>query len=131
MTTRRRFVTYTLGFAAVMPAYAQRGRWDYLGEANVDGSSDHDKIKVGRGYGAFRAIRLHVELAPIAFDRVTIEFSEGDRTNLPVNAEVPAGGQSPVLQLSGNPHHIANVEFWYRRVKPDDPKPKVKLFGLH
>ena len=32
--------------------YAQNnGRWVYLGESNVDGNTDHDKIKIGRDDG--------------------------------------------------------------------------------
>jgi len=49
--------------------HAQRD-WQYLGEANVDGQADHDKIKVGESQGTFRAIRLKVDVAPVQFDRV-------------------------------------------------------------
>jgi hypothetical protein len=43
--------------------YAQNnGRWIYLGESNVDGNTDHDKIKIGRDDGRFRAIQIRVEL---------------------------------------------------------------------
>jgi hypothetical protein len=42
--------------------YAQNyGRWVYLGESNVDGNTDHDKIKIGRDDGRFRAIKIRVD----------------------------------------------------------------------
>jgi hypothetical protein len=54
--------------------YAQNnGRWVYLGESNVDGNTDHDKIKIGRDDERFRAIQIRVERAPIEFYGQSVE----------------------------------------------------------
>ena len=131
MTTRRRFFTCACSLAAAVPALAQHGRWDYLGEANVDGTNDHDRIRVGKGYGKFRAIRLHVENNSILFHRVMIEFGNGEKHDIQIAAETPAGKETRVIPLPGNDRYIEAVEFWYGRVVPNGPKPRVRLFGQH
>ena len=131
MTTRRRFFAWTAGLAAAVPALAQHGRWDYLGEANVDGTNDHDRIRVGKGYGRFRGIRLHVENGPILFHHVVVEFGDGEKGEIKIAAEIPAGGQTRALPLQGKDQHIEAVEIWYGRVLANGPKPRVRLFGLH
>jgi hypothetical protein len=60
----RRAFGFMAGFSA--PVRAQRqGRWEYLGEANVDGRVDHDNITVTGSRGAFQAIVIRVQKAPI------------------------------------------------------------------
>jgi hypothetical protein len=59
--------TSNLATITFQPSPAQPGRWIYLGEANVDGGSDHDRIKVGGGRGNFRALQIGVERAAIVF----------------------------------------------------------------
>ena len=46
--------------------------WVYLGEAHVDGQADHDKIKVGRSEGRFRALQLKVDFNAIEFRHVVV-----------------------------------------------------------
>ena len=61
-----------IGFAVLLlscSAVALAQRWAYLGEANVDGAADHDNIVVTGSRGAFRAIMIRVQKAPIEFDR--------------------------------------------------------------
>jgi hypothetical protein len=105
------------------------GRWEYLGEANVDGSTDHDRIKVGRSDGRFRAIRIQVERAPIEFQRVVIHYANGEDEVLPVRDRIRAGGQSRVIDLRGRDRAIDSVEFWYARANYRSQKPKLRLYG--
>ena len=130
MTTRRRFFTSTLNLAAAVPGLAQAG-WEYLGEANVDGASDHDKIKVGKDRGMFRAIRLRVERAAIRFERVRINYSGGEKIDIPVAALIQSGGQTRNIPVAGGRRAIDGVEFWYARASSSEAKPRVRLFGQH
>ncbi|MCI0387714.1 MAG: hypothetical protein MOB07_02940 [Acidobacteria bacterium] len=77
------------------------GRWDYLGEANVDGGSDHDNIKVGKNDGTYRALQIGVERAPITFARVVVHYDNGGDDALPLQGTVRAGGRSRVIDLRG------------------------------
>jgi hypothetical protein len=111
-------------------ATAQRDRWDYLGEANVDGGADHDRIEVGEGRGAFRAIKLGVERGPIEFDRVIVHYGNGAAVPIAISRRIPAGGQTRVIDLPGERRFIRDVEFYYRKGNWRSSKPKVRLYGI-
>jgi hypothetical protein len=122
-------LVFMAGFSA--PVRAQRqGRWEYLGEANVDGGADHDNIRVTRSRGAFRAIVIRVQRAPIEFDRVIVHYGNGSSEPIQIRNVIPAGGQTRVIDLPGERRVIHSVEFWYARARPGSRRPKVRLFGL-
>jgi len=132
MTTRRHFFSLAAGLAAAVPALAQYGpRWEYLGEANVDGANDRDRIAVGRDHGQFRAIRLRVERATIRFDRVVIEFGNGERHEIRIASEIPPGRETRVIEFPRGRRYIEAVHFWYGRGSWSGARPKVRLFGQH
>src|SRR5262245_39500870 len=113
-----------------LTASAQRGNWAYLGEANVDGGNDHDKIKVGGGKGTFRALQIQVERAAIDFEYVVVHFENGGNDRLEIRGRVPAGRRSRVIDLKGNNRAIDSVEIWYARGNwANSQKPKMRLFG--
>ena len=105
------------------------GRWIYLGEANVDGRADHDKISVGRSEGRFNAVQIRVERAPIEFQRVVVHFSDGGNEELPVRERIRAGGESRPYDLRGRDRSISSVEFWYARARAGSDRPKVRLYA--
>ena len=116
-------------FSCTTVAFGQR--WEYLGEANVDGSVDHDNIVVTGSRGEFRAIQIRVQKAPIEFDRVVVHFGDGDSEPIHIRKRISAGGQTRVIDLPGNRRIIRSVEFWYARATRNPRRPKVRLFGLH
>lgn len=117
-------------FSAV--SYAQRDRWEYLGEANVDGQVDHDNIMVTKSKGAYRAIVIRVLNAPVEFDRVVVHFGNGSSDPIEIRSVIAPGGQTRVIDLPGERRIIERVEFWYARAaRRVSRRPKVRLFGLH
>lgn len=105
------------------------GRWEYLGEANVDGNVDHDRIKVARDDGKFRAIQIRVERAPIEFQRVVVHYGNGADEEIELRSRINHGGKTRVIDLRGNDRVIESVEFWYARARYSSAKPKLRLFG--
>jgi hypothetical protein len=123
-----------VGFAVLLfscSAVALAQRWEYLGEANVDGAVDHDNIVVSGARGAFRAILIKVQKAPIEFDRVVVHYGDGDSEPIHIRSRIPAGGQTRAIDLPGKERIIKSVEFWYARASGSPRKPKVRLFGMH
>lgn len=103
--------------------------WAYLGEANVDGRYDHDKIKVSRSEGLFRQIQLRVERGPIEFHRVVVHYRDGRSEEIQVRDFIPAGGQTRAIDLRGGSRAISSVEIWYARAGRRSVEPKVRLYG--
>lgn len=116
--------------ASVFSKAQPSGRWEYLGEANVDGLYDRDNIVVTGARGTFRAVQIRVEGGPIRFNSVVAHFENGDSNPIPIRAVIPAGGQTRVIDLPGKRRMIRSVEFWYARASVTSRKPKVRLFGL-
>lgn len=111
--------------------YAQNnGRWVYLGEANVDGSADHDRIRIGRDDGRFGALQIRVERAPIEFQRVVVHYGNGADEEIAIRNRINPGGRTRVIDLRGRDRVIESVEVWYARARYDSAKPKLRLFGL-
>lgn len=134
--TRNSFVCSSLliAFLALTPAtlVGQRvGRWQYLGEANVDGGADHDKIDVGDSKGAFRRIQILVQNGAVDFDRVVVHYADGQQFPVAIAAKIPAGGKTREIDLPGAARQIRNVEVWYRKGPLAAGKPKIRLMGIH
>jgi hypothetical protein len=115
------------------PAFGQRpdrGRWELLGEANVDGAVDHDRIVVTGAAGSFTGIRLRVERGPVRFDRVIIHFEDGQSQPFSIRGRIQPGSTTRVIDLPGNRRRIRDVEFFYERASYRSARPKVLLFGI-
>src|ERR1044071_6965499 len=109
------FLVLTLSVAAVAqrrPYGGGGGRWQYLGQAHVDGANDHDRITVDDA-GAFRALQIEVRDAPIEFQRVVVHFENGGDHEVEVRDRVRAGQRTRVIDLPGDRRRIRSVEFWY------------------
>jgi hypothetical protein len=118
---------FLLAYSASL--YAQEGRWDYLGNAHVDGAQDHDNIHVGRRDGGFRAIQLRVSGGGIYFERVVVHFGNGTQEELVIRDHIPSGGSTRAIDLPGDRRVIESVELWYGKDKWEH-RPKVSLYGI-
>ena len=105
-----------------------RERWEYLGQSNVDGRIDHDKIRVN-ARGTFRAIQLRVQGGEIEFQRVVVHFENGANSEVEVRDRIPAGGQTRAIDLPGDNRRIDSVEVWYGKGDWERRKPNLKLYG--
>ena len=108
--------------------YAQRG-WVYLGEANVDGNADHDRIKVGRDDGRFRALQIRVERAPIEFQRVVVHYGNGADEQLDIRQESTPAGRLASSTCAGTTGSSRASRIWYARGSWSSSKPKLRLYG--
>jgi hypothetical protein len=108
---------------------AQRGRWTFLGDSHVDGSVDHDSIRVGRSDGTFRAIQLRISGGAINFERVIVRYGNGTQEEIPVRARIPDGGHTRIIDLPGDRRIIQSVDLWYGKGRWSK-RPKVSLYGI-
>lgn len=104
-------------------------RWVYLGEANVDGRVDHDRIMIGRTEGRFRNIQIRVDRGTIDFQRVIVHYANGGDEVIELRDRIRSGGQSRAIDLRGNDRAITSVEFWYGPGSWGSRRPRVRLYG--
>src|SRR5689334_12655036 len=108
-------------------ADAQRGYWQSLGTAYVDGRRDHDMIRVN-ARGSFTALQLGIKGGEIDFQRVVVHFENGGQQELAIRERIPAGGKTRPVDLNGERRRIESVEFWYS--KPNwRTRPRVQAWG--
>ena len=75
--------------------------WVKLGERTVNHSVDHDQIVVTKSEGDFHRIALRVEGAPVQFYKVEVHYANGQVQNVELKDEIPAGGESRAIDLTG------------------------------
>src|SRR5262249_35010217 len=109
-------------------ANSQYGRWEYIGQAHVDGGADHDRIVVENG-GTFRSIQLGIKGGGIAFQRVLVHFENGQGFDAPVQDRIRVCGRTRPIDLPGDRRHIRSVEFWYGKADWRSSRPVVNLWG--
>lgn len=130
---KRRFlpvITAVLLVLSLSESSFARG-WVYLGEAHVDGQADHDKIKVGRSEGRFRALQLRVDFVAIEFRHVVVHYSNGTSEEVQVRQRIRAGGSTRDIDLAGRDRAVESVEIWYERGNYGRrQRPRVRLFGF-
>src|SRR5262245_64519831 len=70
------------------------GRWEVLGERQVNDRLDHDTIMVTGAKGTFKSIRLEVRRHSVDFHRVVIHFADGEDQRVELRHTIPAGGET-------------------------------------
>ncbi len=123
------FVSMTLLLLLSFGSVSYARGWVYLGEAHVDGAADHDKIKVGRSEGRFRALQIKVDRAAVEFNHVVVHYANGTNEEVQVRQRIRAGGSTRDIDLRGGDRAIESVEFWYERANYGSTRPRVRLYG--
>jgi len=117
-----------LVFDSVLSLPARGEIWDFLGHTRIDGTRDHDRIRVTRRDGAFHVIQLRVSGDAIFFDRIVVHFADGSSQELPLRDRVWPGGRNREIGLSGERRAVESVELWYYK-EPWEHNPTVILYG--
>jgi hypothetical protein len=128
---RRQFLALGAALAGSTGVAIAQGKWAYLGECNLDGGADRDRIRVGRNRGYFRRVQLRVEQAAVDFDRVVVRFENGSEVPVQVSNVIKAGGRTREIDLPGEKRYIDSVEIWYKRANwNNNRRPKIRLYGI-
>jgi hypothetical protein len=106
-------VVAALACLSVAPTVAQ-ARWEQLGCQKVGFTADKDTIRVGRGEGKFKSIRLQVSGNKVYMMDLKVIYANGQPDDIPVRDEIRAGGQTRPLDLKGERRAIKEIEMVYR-----------------
>ena len=116
----------SLAITVCLPARGQV--WDFLGDAQINGTRDHEKIQVARRNAVLHAIQLRISGDAIFLDRLVVHFGDGTSEELAVQGRIWPGGKNRVIGLSGEPAIVESVELWYYK-EPWEHNPRVILYG--
>jgi hypothetical protein len=104
--------------------------WELLGCQSVGFLVDHDSVKVGRREGKFKAIRLEVSGNTVYMNDLKVIYGNGQPDDIPVRAEIRAGGRTRAIDLKGRDRAIKEINMTYRAKPSFKGSAKVCVFGL-
>ena len=102
--------------------------WVKLGEREVNGKFDHDKIEVGKYEGKFTKLTLFVEKSEIELLDFEITFGNKERFHPEVKYFFQEGQRTRVIDLPGDERTIKEINLRYKNV-PGGGRAKVEVFG--
>jgi hypothetical protein len=104
--------------------------WEQLGCQSVGFLVDHDSVRVGRKDGRFKAIRLEVSGNTVYMNDLKVIYANGQPDDIPVRAEIKAGGQTRPMDLKGRDRAIKEINMTYRSKPSFKGAAKVCVYGL-
>ena len=119
-------VALCLGTMAFTPV---QHNWVKLGERKVNHAVDRDEIRVTIKEGVFKKIKLRVKHRKVTFRDVKVYYANGDVQDIKLRREIPAGGETRVIDLKGNNRVITKVVFWYNTKRVRGRRAEVALWG--
>lgn len=102
--------------------------WQSLGERQVDGRNDRDRIVVGKDEGKFKALNIRVEDSALVMFDVKVTFENGSSFSPPTSLVFAEDSKSRVIDLPGEARFIKRVDFKYGNL-PTGGDARVQLLG--
>lgn len=87
--------------------------WELLAEQKVNFIRDKDEIEV-KSRNEFTALKFRVEGKDVRINELKITFENGDKLEPSLDAVIPAGEESKVIELGRQGRFIQKIEFTYR-----------------
>lgn len=104
------------------------GRWDRLGTTSVRLINERDSIHVSNNT-PYKKLKFSVHDRAVEFDRVFVEFGNGERVEVPVRQLIRAGGETREIDLPGRARYIKKIVFYYKTAPGSLERAKVVVWG--
>jgi len=115
--------------AGLAGAAQNSGRWESLGQSEVDFKNDHDQIDVGRSEGRFKQLQIRVKDAPIEINKMVVTFANDQTFSPKIRHRFAEGKGSQVIDLPGNRRAIKRIDFEYKSVSRREGKGTVEVLA--
>jgi hypothetical protein len=115
------------GGAARAEGWASKG-WVKLGEREVNGRADHDRIEVGRYEGKFTKLTLVVEKSDLELLDFEITFGNKERLHPEVRHIFREGSRTRVIDLPGDERTIKSIDLKYKNL-PGGGRARIEVWG--
>jgi hypothetical protein len=102
----------------------------YLGERNVSDRAEYDVFRIGPGQGAFNALQVKAQGAPVEIKRIRIFFSNGTTQTIERNILLGRNSWTGFANLNGSNRLVNKVVFYYEARSLGWESAELKLFGL-
>ena len=127
-------LSVALATLVVGAGVARAERWDSsgwvkLGEREVNGRVDHDRIDVGRYEGKFSKLTLYVENSDLELLDFEITLGNNERLHPEVRHVFKEGSRTRVIDLPGDDRVIKAINLKYRNL-PGGGRAKVEVWGM-
>ena len=106
-------------------------RWEKLGSRKVNFQGERDEIVVTGQKGSFTALKLKVNNNGINIRKMIVHFGNGQKQDVALRQNIPAGGESRVIDLKGGKRVIHKVVFYYDSKNNRLRRATIELFGRH
>ena len=114
---------------AVAGAAQTSGRWELLGQREVDFRNDHDQINVGRSEGRFKQLQFRVKDAPIEVTSMVVTFANDQTFSPKIRYRFAEGSGTQVIDLPGERRIIKRIDFNYRSISRREGKGTVEVLA--
>jgi len=113
---------------------AKADRWDSsgwvkLGEREVNGHVDRDKIEVGKYEGRFSKLTMYVEKSELELLDFEVTFGNNEHWHPTLTYFFREGTRTRVIDLPGDERVIKSISLKYRNV-PGGGRAKVEVWGF-
>jgi hypothetical protein len=113
------------------PGPGSTGDWKFLGTVQARHTSDHDAFFIRGPYDYFRKLKFKVTDAPLYITRMIVRYDDGGLPeNIDVRHNIPKGGESRIIDLSGRKRKLKQVDFWFETKGMLNGKADLSLFGI-
>ena len=106
-----------------------QGKWEVLGQREVDFRNDHDRIDVGRSEGRFKQLQVRVRNAPIEISDMVVTFGNDETFNPNMRHRFAEGSGSRTIDLPGDRRSIKRIDFRYKSINRREGKGTVEVRG--
>jgi hypothetical protein len=103
--------------------------WEKLGDRKVNQTAESDEISFPANGPVLSAIKIKSRKGGINLQRCVIYFANGDKKSIELRNDIPAGGESRVINLPGNKQPISKFTYWYGIPHSGDQKAELEIWG--
>ena len=105
------------------------GRWEFLGERDVEFGPDRDRLYIGRNMGRFTEIQVRVNGAAVEINDMVVTFDNGEIFTPSLRRHFDGSSLSRAIDLPGGRRYIQHIDLDYRSLSRRDGRAIVAVYA--
>ena len=116
-------------FQSKQPMHVPSDNWEKLGETKISQTEANDEFSFPPNGPILSAIKIKSKKGGINLLRCVIYFANGEKKSIELRNDIQPGGESRIINLSGNQTPITKFAFWYGSPQSGDQKAELEIWG--